>query len=115
MTTFDADAYRKARDPFKVRVHGRLYEALPVSAELVIAVQPDLASDSVATRTQALKRLLRAAFPWRLSMWWRGDPVYHILYLDGPTRGALIAGFFRFLGGDQSVSPPATDGTTSPT
>jgi len=110
VATFDADAYRAAREPFEVVVYGRRHRARPVSAELVIAVQPHLASGNVATATAALKRLLRAAFPWRVWMWFRGDPVYHVLYLDMATRNALITSFFRFLGG---VSPtlPETSGT----
>lgn len=110
MATFDADAYRAAREPFEVIVYGRRHVARPVSAELVIAVQPALASGDIRVATKALKRLLRAAFPWRLWMWVRGDPVYHVLYLDVATRSALIARFFRFLGGG-SLTPPATSGT----
>lgn len=115
MATFDADAYRAAREPYTVIVHGRTHTALPVSAELVIAVSPQLASTDTATYRSGLKRLLRAAFPWRLAMWWQGDPVYHILYLDGPTRGALINGFFRFLGGGRRAPSLAMPGTTLPT
>lgn len=110
MATFDADAYRAAREPFRIVVKGRTHEARPVSAELVIAVQPDLACGDATRATGALKRLLRAAFPWKLWMWWRGDPVYQVLYLDPATRNALIASFFRFLGGG-SPTPPATSGT----
>lgn len=109
MATFDADAYRAAREPFIVKVKGRQHVARPVSAELVIAVQPDLASKDVTRATSALKRLLRAAFPWRLSMWWKGDPVYQVLYLDTATRNALVTSFFRYLGGAY-LTPPATGG-----
>lgn len=110
MATFDADAYRAAREPFTVIVHGRTYVARPVSAELVIDTQPALASGDRKASSAALKRLLRAAFPWKLRMWWQGDPVFHILYLDPATRNALVTRFFFFLGGADEP-PPATPGT----
>lgn len=115
MTVFDAEAYRAAREPFILVVKGRRHVARPVSAELVIALQPKLSSADHAVATAALKRLLRAAFPWKLWMWWRGDPVYHALYLDLRTRRALLSDFFRFLGDDDQPTSPATPGTISPT
>ncbi len=110
MSVFDADAYRAARAPFILVVKGRRHVARPVSAELVIALQPDLASPTPRVATAALKRLLRAAFPWTLSMWWRGDPVYHALYLDLATRNELLQRFFLFLGGVEPPARPATPG-----
>lgn len=110
MTAFDADAYRKAREPFTFTCSGRTWVARPVSAEVVAACEPDLARGDAATQRRATERLLRAAFPWRLSYWWRGDPVARILHLDVSARNAALTAFFRFLGG-RAAPPPATHGT----
>ena len=110
MTTFDADAYRAAREPFRLVAGGRIYEARPVSAELVIATRPALAAGERETRVAALRRLLRAAFPWRWGMLWRGDPVRVFLRLDAATQQETLRRFFRFLGAGSSHRAPATSG-----
>lgn len=105
MTTFNADAYRAAREPFTLVVNGRTHVARPVSAELVIRLQPDLASSNARAFGPALRALLREAFPYHISMWWLGDPVRHVLNLDPATRNALVTSFFRYLGGVREMSP----------
>lgn len=113
MAHFDADAYRAAREPFTVTVDGRRCVARPVSAELVIQLQPQLASSSAHEANEALRRLLRAAFPARIAHLWVGDPVRHIMRLDPVSRRQLVTDFFRYLGGSNPL-PPATNGTPSP-
>ena len=110
MTAFDADAYRAAREPFRLVAGGRIYEARPVSAELVIATRPALAAGTPTHRLAALRRLLRAAFPWRWAMLWRGDPVRVFLRLDVATQQEALRRFFRFLGAASSLRAPATTG-----
>lgn len=111
MPTFDADAYRAAREPFAVVVNKRRRVARPVSAEIVIALQPALASTDGAVANRALRKLFRAAFPWRLAYWWLGDPVRQILELDPVTRKRLVLDFFGYLGGTSAPLPPVTGGT----
>lgn len=111
MATFDADAYRAAREPFVLVAGGRYHTARPVSAELVIATRPDLASNDPATQRRALVRLLRAAYPWRPTMLWRGDPVRVLMRLDLATRQEALRRFFRYLGGGGSSPAPETSGT----
>lgn len=110
MATFDIDAYRATRESFEIVLGGKRFIARPVSAEVVISTQQELKSDNGATVNAALRRLLRAAFPWTLAMWWRGDPVEMILSLDLATRREYLTRFFLFLGGLSAV-PPATNGT----
>jgi hypothetical protein len=110
VTAFDADAYRAAREPFRLVAGGRIYAARPVSAELVIATRPALASETRASRLAALRRLLRAAFPWRWSMLWRGDPVRVFLRLDAATQQEALRRFFRYLGAGSTHRAPATTG-----
>lgn len=111
MATFDADAYRAAREPFVLVIGRRAWRARPVSAELVIATRKDLTGDDLQAQARALMTLLRAAFPWRLSMAWLGDPVRQLLQLDLPTRQEVLRRFFRFLGGAPTERAPETTGT----
>jgi hypothetical protein len=46
---------------------------------------------------RALRLLLRAAFPWRPWMLWRGDPVRRLLALDADTLEKALDDFFGFL------------------
>lgn len=111
MAAFDADAYRQAREPFELTLGGRTYRARPVSAELVVRLNGELAADERRAR-KAIERLLRAAFPWRASYLWFGDPVRQFLALDVATRNAGLRDFFRFLGDVGTLPPPpATHGT----
>lgn len=110
MAHFDADAYRAAREPFTLAVAGRTYAARPVSAELVVRLERDLGASDGRVARRALRRLLRAAFPWRVAWLWLGDPVDRALQLDLDARRELLTRFFRFLGGRSAV-PPATPGT----
>lgn len=113
MATFDADAYVAARDPFEIVVRRRVYRARPVSAELVIAVEKDLASADSDRVSRALTRLLRAAYPWQWRYLWTGDPVRLFLAQDLATRAEGLRRFFRFLGAATNAAP-ATTGTPSP-
>jgi hypothetical protein len=113
MTVFDADAYIAAREPFDLKVRGRVYRARPVSAELVIVVEKELASGDSSRVSRALTRLLRAAFPFRWRYVWMGDPVQLFLAQDLATRAEGLRRFFFYLGEAVTVAP-ATSGTPSP-
>jgi hypothetical protein len=109
MATFDALAYREAREPFRLVAGGRVWTARPVSAELVIQLRPALASPTDAERAAALQRLLRAAFPWR-PQYWFGDPVRALLRLDLESRQEALRRFFSYLGLGLPRPGPATGG-----
>lgn len=114
--SFDADAFAAALRPWTFTAHGRAHAARPVSAPAVLAFHAEFnAAADEAARARALRRVLRLAFPWRLSYRWRGDPVEHLLALPPAARNAALTSFFLFLshGPAPEGSVPATPGTPS--
>lgn len=112
---FNVDAFRDAHRPWSFTAGGRTHEARPISAPAVIAFHTafNAASDE-AGRLRALRKLLRLAFPWRLSFRWRGDPVDEVLNLEPAARRAALNDFFASLEGRSGPSaPPTTLGTPS--
>lgn len=114
-STFDLDAYREAHRPWTFRAGGFAFEARILSAEHVRRFNAELAGADAAGQRAALARLLRAAFPWRFSYRWRGDPVTRILALEPAALDATLSSFFEWVRQTHGarVTSPATDGTPS--
>lgn len=113
--SFNADQYREAVRPWVFTVGGRSWEARPVSAEAVLAfhaVIRDRPGDARACE-RALLTLLRMAFPWRPSFWWRGDPALLLAGLSPAERGEALQDFFGYLEGKTRRPLPPPDQTTS--
>ncbi|MEA3245259.1 MAG: hypothetical protein U9Q74_03785 [Gemmatimonadota bacterium] len=112
---FDLDAFRDAHRPWRYTAGGRTHIARPVSTPAVLAFHAEFnAAADEAGRLRALRRVLRLAFPRRISYRWRGDPVAHILGLEPAARKAAITDFFASLEGKSGPSaPPTTPGTPS--
>lgn len=82
-----------ARAPWTIRLGGgKPRVAQPVSAEAFLRYQGEARQPDRGR--QALFRLLRLAFPLRLSNWWHGDPVRQILALPPGDQAAVLADFF---------------------
>lgn len=114
---FDVDQHHSTVcPPWSFTRDGQTYQALHVSAPAVERFLADFngATDAVA-KDRALYRLLRLAYPDRLSYCWRRwtDPVDRLLTLDAQTRGAALADFFAFLGIQFSIPDPQTPQTAS--
>lgn len=107
---FDQDAWDAEHAPWSWRTRGRVYVARPVSVPAVQRYAQEVVGD-FAQQERALRRLLRLAFPWRLSFWWRGDPVRQILSLEPANRQAVVRDFFDRLRGQGNGNAPATNGT----
>ncbi len=135
--SFNVDAFREAHRPWTFTVGGHSWVARPVSAPAVAAfhaafraVQDDeetarakaagpaewirVFTHAERRRTAIITRLLRLAFPWRLSYRWRPshDPVATLLSLEPKARNAAFASFFTCLEGSANPTPlPMTPGT----
>lgn len=105
--SFSADAHRAAYEPWTFTTNGKTYAARPVSALQVMRFF-SRAKDEEQFITE-LYILLRHAFPYRMSMRWRGDPVREILKLDRDGLKAAVRDFFS----SQGVKMP--DQISSPT
>lgn len=121
---FDVDQHHTTVcPPWSFTREGQTYTARHVSAPAVERFLADfnLAKDAAA-KDRVLYRLLRIAYPDRLSYHWRRneDPVHRLLTLDVQTRGAALADFFAYLGiqflmpdpqGREIASMPSEAGT----
>lgn len=113
--SWSLSSWQAARKPFELELYGRWYRARPVSAERVLAYQAALRGASEAQGWAETLKLLRDAFPWRPSYWWRGDPVklFARVIKDSPAAAAeALRAFFPLLQGAPSV--PLTNGTSLP-
>lgn len=97
---FDADAWRAASQVWVYREDGREYPAREVSAPAVVAAQMELQGASAMQERKILLGLLRLAYPWRVSMWWLGDPVQKINALPPEAWRDVIRSFFAFVTGN---------------
>lgn len=111
--TLDLDALRASAEPWAFATGGRTYTARPVSVEQVIAYEAACAGASAADVMRARRKLLRLAFPWRPSFWWRGDPVAVICAAPPALHRVVMDSFFVSL--RSSPPSPATDATTPST
>lgn len=95
---FSVETWRAAQRPWTCTVRGRTYTARPLSAPRVAAFLGEMEGAGHARGEQLLRALLREAFPKRLSMRWRGDPVEYLMQLPVAGRRAMLADFFDSLG-----------------
>jgi hypothetical protein len=91
---FSVDAVKQAWTPWTLEIDGVTYTERLVSVEQVRRFWSGLESPDEGTRTQAVKKLLRAAFPWRPHYVWKGDPVDKFLKLDPPLQAKALQDFF---------------------
>lgn len=98
MSHFSAEAFLEALEPWSFSVGGRRYVAHPVSAPRIARFLAACATAEPTDALKALRALLREAFPKRLSMVWRGDPVIEILSMEPRARDATLQSFFACLG-----------------
>lgn len=123
--SIDIDALRA---PWSFTLAGRTYTAQRVSVEQVAAfgevlalpdpdpaTQPGAAKLLAVRKRVALVRLLRHAYPWKLSYGWRrsSDPVRLLLGLDLASQKAVLEDFFAYAGRPSPESTPPTS-TPSP-
>lgn len=107
----DLDALRAASEPWQLTVGGRTYTARPVSIEQMIAHEAECLGASGAVVMRSRRKLLRIAFPWRPSFWWRGDPVALICESPPAIHRELIQSFYQSL---QSLRSPNGTRATPP-
>lgn len=114
---FSTTSWHAARRVWTLEIDGRQWVARPVSLPDVITYQTKLLTATAAEGWELTAALLRLAFPWRPSFWWRGDPVaaFRQLARDYPdaARQAMVD-FFPCLTGTPNLRAPVTDGTISP-
>lgn len=116
---FDVDAYLAARTPWTLTLGGTTYTAAWISVDVVRRFEAErtAAGEDVARQLAAVRRLLRALFPWRPHYVWRGDPVTQLLALDAPALGAVLTDFFqswlRVLAPGTPPQSPPTSGIAS--
>jgi hypothetical protein len=114
--SFNLDAFRAAHRPWSFQVGGFTFEARHVSARQVLRYEDRVRAAGKDERKllSAVTWLLRRAFPFRPSYFWRGDPVGAILRLEPAARRAALADFFSRLRGETRETPrQETDGTPS--
>lgn len=111
MGGFDADAWLESREPWTFRARGTTWTARPVSAEAVVGVLLELRQATPAQQYRLLRRIFRLAFPWRLSMRWRGDPVQLMLALPREALDDVVTSFFGWAG----ITDPGISWTPPPT
>lgn len=104
MGTFDVDAWRQSQQRWGVKLDGREYFAREVSAPAVIAAHLELQGAGLKQERKIMLRLLRLAYPRRLSMMWLGDPVRLLDQLPRPAFREVTKSFFEFVTGN-----PVTD------
>lgn len=113
---FDVDAYLASRQPWGVTIGGVTYPARWVSVEVIRqfeAHRAALDSGDLQAQLGAIRRLLRALWPWRPHYLWRGDPVQRILALDPVAIGAVLTDFFQAWVAQLSATPGAARTATS--
>ncbi len=112
--SFSTTSWHAARRTWTLEIDGRAWTARPVSLPAVIAYYHELSTVTPDKGWDVTAKLLRLAFPWRLSFRWRGDPVkvFRQLARDYPdaARQAMVD-FFPYLTG-VTKSAPVTNGTT---
>lgn len=96
-TVIDLDALNASAAPYRFRSRGREYVARPVSVEAVVQYEAAVRGASNLEVMAARKRLLRLAFPWRVSFLWRGDPVRLISQAPPAVYREVWADFFASL------------------
>lgn len=96
---FDADAYAHALEPWELKVHGRTYVARPISVPAVLTFYEQAKAGALNNghSQDAIAKLLRSVFPWRLHYLW-ADPVKLVLGMDADVQAALLEDFFGYLG-----------------
>lgn len=104
MSTFDVDAWQASQQRWGVKLDGREYFARPVSAPAVVAAHLELQGAGLKQERRIMLRLLRLAFPRRLTMLWLGDPVKLLNQLSRPAFREVTKSFFAFVTGN-----PVTD------
>lgn len=112
--SFSYDSWKAARRPWELVIDGRSWVARPVSAERVLAYQLELVGASNDAGWTATLALLREAFPWRPSYYWRKDPVKEFARVirEAPDAATeAIKDFFPLLRGVTSAHP--TNGIAS--
>lgn len=118
MSTFDVDAWRQSRERWGVKLDGREFFARDVSAPAVVAAHLELQGADAGQERAILLKLLRLAYPWRLSMWWRGDPVELIANLPPLAWREVIKSFFAYVTGNpvtsRTVMGPSPRTSSSP-
>lgn len=99
-TGFNADAWAESREPWTFTSKGQVWRAAPISAPAVVDAFTAFAKagEDAGEQHRILRRLLRLAFPWRLSMQWRGDPVDLILALPPGALDEAVTSFFEWAG-----------------
>lgn len=113
--SFSFSSWQAARRTWELEIDGRRWVARPVSAERVLAYHGELVGASVAQGWKITLALLRDAFPWRPSYWWRGDPVKYfarVIRVAPDAATAALQDFFPLLRGAPLPPAPATPGTT---
>lgn len=113
MPGFDADAWLEAQEPWTFRARGTTWTAHPVSAEAVVRALLELRSAAPTQQYPILRRLFRLAFPRRLSMRWRGDPVRLILALPREALDEVVTSFFAWAGITDPIRPETPPTTPS--
>jgi len=94
---FNVDEIRRFRGPWRFTARGRTWDALPIPTATWCGVLPELQDSRPARhRLAAMRRLFRAAFPWRLSMLWHGDPVREVLATTPRELSALFESLYSF-------------------
>lgn len=109
---FDQDAWEAEHRRWTYTTRGRTYVARDVSVPAVQRCFAAIARGEAADVERELRRLLRLAFPWRPSFWWRGDPVALLMGLNPATRQAALADFFASLRGAATPPAPPTPGSS---
>lgn len=111
---FDADAHLAARRTWELTIAGRSFVARPISVEQVYAFEILSHGLPRALYWAAFLKLLRLAFPKRLSFWWRGDPVTLFAALPDDAKERARESFFPYLAGVPAHVPSdlATAGTS---
>lgn len=114
---FDVDQHHATVcPPWSFTRDGQRYVARHVSAPAVERFLTGFnAAETDAAKDKELTKLLRIAFPPKLSYRWRRleDPVHQLLTLDVLTRKAALADFFAYLGIQMTTSGPQASQTAS--
>jgi len=109
--TFSVDAFRAAHRPWSFAAGGVTWTARHVSTPQILAFNREYeAATTEVARAKSVARLLRIAFPWRLSYLRRGDPVKVLVALEPAARIEALNDFFECLAG--KTPPPQEHLTT---
>ena len=113
---FNVDAFRESHRPWSFTVGAVTFLGRHVSAMTVMRYEDMLkAARHPRQMTNAVRWLLRHAFPWRPSYLLRGDPVSILMGLEPQARREALDDFFGYLRGPRTADPSRkTPGTRSP-